>query len=863
MMSTKIGSVVLLSLIFLLYPWSLLSPNSSHPSADFDGNGTVAFQDFLLFVEAFGTQEGQQEYKPIYDLDGNGEIGFSDFLIFVDNFGNAEFVFTFQNDAEGWIVGFADLPANFDPSLYELDSGYRPLPSPLEGNGLYIKGHNRSDDLFMFFKRQVDGLRPDVTYSAFVSLDLATNVPPNTIGIGGSPGESVYVKAGASTVEPVTQEDNLRYLRMNIDKGNQSNGGKSMVVIGHVAHPEVIGKEFRLKPLNNADNPVRVTSDGEGGLWLIVGTDSGFEGPSTLYYDRIAYIFKVAEAQASEPSLETETVYLNGQVYTQDEELPWAESIVTRGEKIVFVGSTQDALQYASRNSRRVDLKGQFVMPGIIDAHTHPGLISVSGDLSRIDADGSEIERPVNTDRMPSKPKEATIAWLQQYVSDRPFEFVIFQGAWDVATYLPDGPHKRDLDKISIIKPILLFDNSGHSFWVNSAFLRWMGVDKNTPDISENVSYFVRDENGEPTGWLKEFVLRAYMGRRMTWSADVLKERMLKFLNYMSSRGITTLWDAGNFNDDDIVYQAAHDIAKDGNLPLRWEGSYHIWKPDQIETAVESLLELREKYAHGKLQFNTIKIHYDGMQDILTAGMLDPYDTDPDNYGGVLFTTQRVSTFIQKLDSHGIDLHLHAAGDRAVRNILDAVEHAQGALGRPLTIEVTLSHLFSVADSDIKRFRELDVHANFTPHWFGGTIYGNARQINVGPERANRSQVVGHFAREQVNFTLSSDVIRNPHRVSPFIGIEMSITRQAINNANAATMPPLDANISLEQALAGYTTNGAAQLGLEEKLGTIKVGLLADFIVLPQNLFETDVERIHTITPSATIVAGELRSGSL
>ena len=558
-----------------------------------------------------------------------------------------------------------------------------------------------------------------------------------------------------------------------------------------------------------------------------------------------------------------ETVYVNGRIYTQDKELPWAQSLVTRGDKIVFVGSTQAALQYAAEDSELVDLRGQFVMPGIIDAHTHPGLIGMLGDLSRLEATAGENEEPVKTDRMPSKPKEATLAWLQQYADDHPSAFMIIQGTWDVSAYLPDGPHKRDLDEISSTKPIILHDNSGHSAWVNSATLRLFGIDKNTPDVSQNLSYIVRDEHGEPTGWLKEFTLIAYVGSKMSPDAGVLKGRMRAFLNYMSSRGITTLSDAGNFTADDDVYQAVHDIARDGDLPLRYEGSYHVWAPQQIETAVESLLRLREKYAHGKLQFNTIKIHYDGIQDILTAGMLEPYVTDPDNYGGVLFTTQRLSSFMQELDGQGIHLHLHSVGDRATRNILDAVEQARGVLGRPLRIEVTLSHLFSVADSDIRRFRELDVNANFTPHWFGGTVFGDAREINVGPERASRSQVVGHFVQQQVNFTLSSDVVYNADRVSPFIGIEMSITRKAIDDAGAAVMPPLDARISLEQALAGYTVNGAAQLGLEEEVGAIKAGMLADFIVLREDLSETDVERIHTITPSATIVGGELRSGSL
>ena len=360
----------------------------------------------------------------------------------------------------------------------------------------------------------------------------------------------------------------------------------------------------------------------------------------------------------------------------------------------------EDALRYAGPDAKLVDLQGRFVMPGIIDAHTHPGLISIWADLSGLDETAGENEEPATPDRMPSRPREATLAWLQQYADDHPFTLVITQAAWDVAAYLPDGPHKRDLDEISSVRPILLYDNSGHSFWVNSAMLRILGIDRNTPDLSENLSYFVRDETGEPTGWLKEFVLTPYMGDRLVPDSDELKERMLKYLNYMSSKGVTTLWDAGNFNMDDAVYQVAHDIAREGNLPLRWEGSYHIWAPDQIDIAAESLLRLRERYSHGKLQFNTIKIHYDGMQDILTAGMLESYVTDPDNYGGVLFTPQRLSSFMQELDGHGIDLHLHAAGDRATRNILDAVEQARGALGRPLGIEVTLSHLFSVAPLD-------------------------------------------------------------------------------------------------------------------------------------------------------------------
>ncbi|MCY4449080.1 MAG: hypothetical protein OXE02_09605 [Chloroflexi bacterium] len=141
----------------------------------------------------------------------------------------------------------------------------------------------------MFLTGRVDGLQPDAAYTVEVSLDLATNVGAGLIGIGGSPGESVFVKAGASDVEPATVVDSIGHLRMNIDKGNQSQGGEAMVVMGNVAHPDVTGPEFRIKTLGNEGQALTVETDGEGRLWLIVGTDSGFEGRTTLYYDRIAY----------------------------------------------------------------------------------------------------------------------------------------------------------------------------------------------------------------------------------------------------------------------------------------------------------------------------------------------------------------------------------------------------------------------------------------------------------------------------------------------------------------------------------------------------------------------------------------------
>ena len=207
-------------------------------------------------------------------------------------FESTEFTFSFEDDDQGWLTGFADLPADFDESIYELDSGHRPLPAGLEGSGMYLQGHNRSDDLFMFLKRQVEGLRPETGYTVTITLDLATNVPAGLFGIGGSPGESVYVKAGASAVEPIVEEDGAGFLRMNIDKGNQASEGEATINLGNVTHPDVTGDEYKIKTLDNVGGSFEVVTDGEGRVWAIVGTDSGFEGLSAFYYAKITYVFR-------------------------------------------------------------------------------------------------------------------------------------------------------------------------------------------------------------------------------------------------------------------------------------------------------------------------------------------------------------------------------------------------------------------------------------------------------------------------------------------------------------------------------------------------------------------------------------------
>ena len=207
-----------------------------------------------------------------------------------------QFDYTFEEDQQGWVTDFADLPADFDETFYELDSGWGALPPGLEGNALYLSGHNHSDDLFMFLKTQIDGLKPDTRYKVLFSIELASNSPEGMMGIGGSPGESVFVKAGAVNYEPEVIEESDGWLRMNIDKGNQASEGEDMINLGTLANPNIdldtfTGEEFAIMTLDNRERVFSVTTNSEGSVWLIAGTDSGFEGPTTVYYDKIVITF--------------------------------------------------------------------------------------------------------------------------------------------------------------------------------------------------------------------------------------------------------------------------------------------------------------------------------------------------------------------------------------------------------------------------------------------------------------------------------------------------------------------------------------------------------------------------------------------
>jgi hypothetical protein len=202
------------------------------------------------------------------------------------------YTFDFNTSKHDWIPGFAEFPSGPDDStFYELQFAHTALPDSHK-RALMLSGNNHSDDLFMYVKKKITNLDPNTPYTLTFEVEMESDAQKASVGAGGSPGQSVYVKVGASKNEPKTLIDDDYYI-VNIDKGDQSQSGADMIVIGDISIPSDSSGYVAIKrtnaPLNNNsyNSPIVATTNSDGEMWLIVGTDSGYEGITTLYYTNI------------------------------------------------------------------------------------------------------------------------------------------------------------------------------------------------------------------------------------------------------------------------------------------------------------------------------------------------------------------------------------------------------------------------------------------------------------------------------------------------------------------------------------------------------------------------------------------------
>ena len=557
-----------------------------------------------------------------------------------------------------------------------------------------------------------------------------------------------------------------------------------------------------------------------------------------------------------EPRIIADTILSGGRIFTVDDSYPWAEAVAIKGSHIVYVGDNAGAEGFAGDGTVSHDLGGKLVIPGLVDAHTHPG------GMGRYAAAGE----------LPTDSRESILAAVKAYADANPDLDWIEMCCWPVWMYDMgrSGPHKRDLDRIVPDRPVWLTSDIGHSIWVNSKALELMGVNRSTPDPHPGVSFYVRDADGEATGWIKEKTYRRYRLDFFPVDRDRNERGMDAFLDYLVSHGVTTLMDGGNTYYSDSVYEYIAELDRSGQLPVRYEGTYHIFLPGQEDVAIAALKELRDKYEGDRLKLRTVKIHFDGTNEIRTGAVLEPYRDDPENRGDTVMDTDELRDFILELHENEFDLHVHTVGDRAVRIVLDATESAGLALAAPLYTRVAVSHLDIIDTADYPRFKQLGVTAQYTPSWHGSNFNDPVRAA-LGEERFARTLIARPLFDDGAYVSFSSDVgsLGGMGGANPYLGMQIAHNRQyptdgvSPTDEQAEIRGPESERLPMELVVKAYTLGGAYQLRMENELGSIEEGKLADLVVLDRNLFEIDRYDIQNTKPVAVVMEGKVVRGEL
>jgi len=404
--------------------------------------------------------------------------------------------------------------------------------------------------------------------------------------------------------------------------------------------------------------------------------------------------------------------------------------------------------------------------------------------------------------------------------------------------------------------------------------LEVLGVDKNTPDPAPGIAVYARDENGDLTGWVKEgagwqhFAGHFEIGEGAHQSSH--EQNMMTALRLLSESGVTALYDAGNFGFEDIVYGFMANLEREGKLPVRYEGTYQVFSPDRVKFAVPEMKRYRETYGGKRLQFNTVKLFMDGINQNRAGALLEPYADDPAYVGRTMLSAEELRDFLLELNEEQFDIHIHTISDLAVRVVLDAVEGAKDIAADDFSIRVTIAHLQLIDSADLPRIKELNVISNFTPWWFAASR-NDPLKVSLGDDRYSKMYMAKTLFESGASVTFSSDEWWGgellPSYLNPYFGIQIGHTRQYPGSwredGDEAIRPPVSERLSIEQLIVGYTRNGAHQLRMEDIIGSIETGKLADLVILDDDLFGMDSDEIWKVKPAAVLMEGKVIQGQL
>ena len=541
-------------------------------------------------------------------------------------------------------------------------------------------------------------------------------------------------------------------------------------------------------------------------------------------------------------------LWLNGDIYTVNKAQPWAEAMVIEKGQLLFVGQESEAKTWVNENTQIHDLKGNTVLPGLHDVHLHP-----------LEASSEEIQCILDS----SKTVSAWVSNIKACAQQNPpaDNGDVTNGEWllgwghSILTLVESSTEPRKLlDALNESRPIAIMEETSHSVWVNTKALELLELDGVISEQNIAGGAVLLNEQGKSTGVLLDGAGDLAFDLAMAETPERLErnyQSLLAGLDEVAKNGITSIVDARIYWQRG--YLKAWQRARDENA-LTARSVLSLWAYPNIndEEQIKHLTSLYENDVESMLRINQIKFYSDGITHNATSALLAPYEAGAyyDEVGpkGLnYFGEKRLTHYATELSKVGFNMHIHAIGDRAVRESLNAIEAAQLANKSPSNKGIgrhRLTHVEMVAEIDKKRFAELNVIADFQ---LAGEFTHPENFAEMEPligDRAHAQLPVRDIYDTGAVVTLSSDW--DVSSLSPFVGMQNALNR------GEQSLP------DLESVIEAYTINGAYVMDQDHLTGSIEVGKEADFIIIDQNPFEIDSNKISEIKVLKTILAGEI-----
>jgi predicted amidohydrolase YtcJ len=527
-----------------------------------------------------------------------------------------------------------------------------------------------------------------------------------------------------------------------------------------------------------------------------------------------------------------------GRVWTADTERPWAEAIAIGDGRILYVGNAAGAARHRGPKTQTVALGGRLVVPGFDDSHIH--LMSGALSLERVDLIEDQTLAGVQ-------------ARVRAFAAAHPGSPWVLGRGWLYGSFPGGLPTKQQLDAAVADRPAYMECYDGHSGWANSKALALAGITRDTKDPVGGA--IVRDPaTGEPTGALKEAATALVESKIPLPGAEERYQLLLRALRLLNSQGITSVQDAGYTPAQlDADLPLLERALREDQLTVRITAAVQMG-PGKVDGPISRAVALAKVHTGPRLRFGSVKGFVDGVIEAHTAAMLEPYSDDPSQgTGKPNWEPAALDAAVTAADRAGLQVYLHAIGDRGVRMALDAHEAALRANGRP-DRRGRIEHIETISPADYPRFRALGVIASMQP------LHANPDQNNVdvwsrniGPERASRGFSWRNIEKAGGRLAFGSDWPVVTSAVTR--GLYCAVARKTKEGAPPGGWLP-ELAVSLESALRHYTIDGAYASFEEAEKGSIAAGKRADLVVLSEDLFRQPPEAILKAKVLLTVMDG-------